>query len=223
MAARTTSSATIASMRNNWFANRAGQPLPSSRRNNYGFTIGGPIIKNKTFFFDYDRLRSSRQSTASGAVPTDLMRAGDFGEVCAAQGGSFDGTGRCTVDAGQIWDPYLRHHDPNSGGAVANTPNNFIPFNNVSKYISPGCNPLFLATGHSCPPANLEPAPGVAGNLIDSVAQKMMSVKYSYQYSHGKGLDCFKNFTDPCQGGPGWTNAHLFAINDTHTFIRPYC
>jgi len=50
-----------------------------------------------------------------------------------------------------------------------------------------------------------------------------MSVKYSYQYSHGKGLDCFKNFTDPCQGGPGWTNAHLFAINDTHTFIRPYC
>ena len=45
-----------------------------------------------------------------------------------------------------------------------------------------------------------------------------MSAKFSYQYSHGKGLDCFKNFTDPCQGGPGWTNAHLFAINDTHTF-----
>ena len=45
-----------------------------------------------------------------------------------------------------------------------------------------------------------------------------MSVKFSYQYSHSMGLDCFKNFTDPCQGGPGWTNAHLFAINDTHTF-----
>ena len=42
--------------------------------------------------------------------------------------------------------------------------------------------------------------------------------KFSYQYSHGMGLDCFKNFTDPCQGGPGWTNAHVFAINDTHTF-----
>ena len=36
---------------NNWFANRAGQPIPPLRRNNYGFTIGGPIIKNKTFFF----------------------------------------------------------------------------------------------------------------------------------------------------------------------------
>jgi hypothetical protein len=45
-----------------------------------------------------------------------------------------------------------------------------------------------------------------------------MAVKFSYQYNHGKGLDCFKNFTDPCQGGPGWTNAHLFAVNDTHTF-----
>ena len=45
---------------NNWFANRAGQPIPQLRRNNYGFTIGGPIIKNKTFFFfDYDRLRNS--------------------------------------------------------------------------------------------------------------------------------------------------------------------
>jgi hypothetical protein len=236
---------------NDWFANRAGNPLPSSRRNNYGFTIGGPIIKKKTFFFfDYDGLRSSRLSTASGAVPTDLMRNGDFGEVCGAQGGTFDqNTGRCSVDAGQIWDPYSGTFDANAGGAVRST---FIPFNNLATYSSPGSPNL---------PANLEPAPGVPGNLIDPVAQKMMklfpepnfsggiyqnwfgsganhnyndqfdikvdhrftqsdlmSVKFSYQYSHGKGLDCFKNFTDPCQGGPGWTNAHLFAVNDTHTF-----
>ncbi|PYV72679.1 MAG: hypothetical protein DMG97_13020, partial [Acidobacteria bacterium] len=47
----------------------------------------------------------------------------------------------------------------------------------------------------------------------------LMSAKFAYQYSpSGTGLDCFKNFTDPCQGGPGWTNAHSFAINDTHTF-----
>jgi len=48
--------------------------------------------------------------------------------------------------------------------------------------------------------------------------KNLVSVKFSYEYDHGKGLDCFKNFTDPCSGGPGWTNAHLFAINDTHTF-----
>jgi hypothetical protein len=250
---------------NNWFANRAGQGIPPLRRNNYGVTIGGPIIKNKTFFFfDYDGLRSSGLSTASGAVPTDSMRAGDFGEVCSANGGSFDNTGLCSVAAGQIWDPYLRHHDDNAGGAVANGPNTFIPFNNLATYISPGCDSAFLLgfNGHPCPPASSEPAPGVAGNLIDPIAQtmmglfpepnftgadiynnwfgsgasksyndqfdikidhrftqsNMMSGKFSYQYSHSKGLDCFKNFTDPCQGGPGWTNAHLFAINDTHTF-----
>ncbi|HYM74563.1 MAG TPA: TonB-dependent receptor [Candidatus Dormibacteraeota bacterium] len=275
---------------NDWFANRAGNPIPALRRNNYGFTIGGPIIKNKTFFFfDYDGLRSSGLSTATGAVPTDLMRTGDFGEVCPANGntdsnggfhpGAWDNTvgtpnyGQCVqadditqlVASGQIWDPYLRHHDPNAGGAVANSANTFIPFNNLGTYISPGCDAVFLMAynGHPCPPANSEPVPGVAGNLIDPIAQTMMglfpepnflsggiyqnwfgsgstrrsndqfdikvdhrftqnnlmAVKFSYQYNPtDKSLDCFKNFTDPCQGGSGWSNAHLFAINDTHTF-----
>jgi hypothetical protein len=239
---------------NNWFSDRAGQPLPPLRRNNFGFTFGGPIIKNKTFFFvDYDGLRSTGLSTATFGVPTDLMRnQGDFGEVCTAQGGSFDNNGLCSVLAGQLFDPYQRVYDGNVGAALATGPNTYIPFNRVGTYTSPG-NPNL--------PANLQP-PSTPGNLIDPVAQKMLqlypepnvpqegiysnwfgsgsslsyndqfdikvdhrfneknlvSVKYSYQYNHGKGLDCFKNFTDPCQGGPGWTNAHLFAINDTHTF-----
>jgi hypothetical protein len=148
---------------NDWFANRFGDPIPALRRNNYGFTFGGPLIKNKTFFFvDYDGLRSSGLSTATAGVPTALMRAGDFGEVCATQGGDFDTNGRCSVDAGQIWDPY-------SGvvGSGGPTRSAFIPFNNLATYISPGSANL---------PANLQPAPGVAGNLIDPVAQKMMSL-----------------------------------------------
>jgi hypothetical protein len=228
---------------NDWFANRNGEPIPPLRRNNFGFTFGGPIIKNKTFFFvDYDGLRSSGLSTASGAVPTALMRTGDFGEVCAAQGGSFDTNGQCSAAAGQIWDPYSGVYDSSSGGILRST---FIPFNNLATYTSPG-------------PASLVP-----GNLIDPVAQKMMalfpaanvsggdiynnwfgsgashrsndqfdlkidhrwtennlmSAKFAYQYNPaGSGLDCFKNYADPCQGGPGWSNAHLFAVTDTHTF-----
>ena len=250
---------------NDWFANRAGQPIPPLRRHNYGFTIGGPIFKNKTFFFfDWDRVKQTTLDSRSGAVPSDLMRTGDFGEVCDAQGGTFDSTGRCSVDAGQIWDPYLRHRDPNSTHPIANGPNTFIPFNNLATYISPGCDAAFLAAfnGHPCPPAQYEPTPGVAGNLIDPVALKMMALfpepnftdggiyqnwvgagsrqgynskfdikidhrfsqknllsgKFSYEYDHGTGLDCYKNFADPCSGGPGWSNAHLFALNDTHTF-----
>ena len=235
-----------------WFAKRAGQPMAAQRRNNYGFTIGGPIIKNKTFFFfDFDGLRSSEGTTVSGSAPSNLMRAGNFGEVCATQGGTFDSTGRCSVAAGQIWDPYSGMFDSNAGGIVRNT---FIPFNNIANYISPG-NPTL--------PANLQPAPGVRGNLIDPVAQNMMALfpapnfsgpegiyqnwvgsgsthstnrqfdikidhrfteknlisgKFSYQYSTNTAFDCFKNFADPCAGAPSWSNAHLFAINDTHTF-----
>ncbi len=239
---------------NNWFANHYGQPIPPLRRNNYGFTIGGPIRKNKTFFFfDYDALRATTQSTNQAGVPSDLMRAGNFSEVCGQQGGTFDGTGRCSVDQGQLWDPYLRTYDSNVGAAIWNNANSFIPYNNLALYTSPGSPNL---------PANLQP-PNTPGNLIDPVAQKMlsyfpepnittsdgiyrnwigtgpnhsynwqfdvkvdhrfneknlMSVKYSQQYSHGDSFNCFKNFTDPCEGGPNWTNAHLFSINDTHTF-----
>ncbi|MEZ5361329.1 MAG: hypothetical protein R2748_03040 [Bryobacterales bacterium] len=35
----------------NFFANRAGAKKPTYRQNQYGGTIGGPIVKNKTFFF----------------------------------------------------------------------------------------------------------------------------------------------------------------------------
>jgi TonB dependent receptor len=46
----------------------------------------------------------------------------------------------------------------------------------------------------------------------------LISGKFSYQYSTNTAFDCFKNFADPCAGAPSWSNAHLFAINDTHTF-----
>src|SRR5687767_3407548 len=36
---------------NDWFSNRAKQTLPYSRRDQVGGVLGGPVIKNKTFFF----------------------------------------------------------------------------------------------------------------------------------------------------------------------------
>jgi len=228
---------------NDWFSNRAGQPIPPLRRNNFGFTFGGPIIKNKTFFFvDYDGFRSSGLSTANGAVPSDAMKTGNFGEVCGAQGGTFDNSGLCSVAAGQIWDPYSGVLDPNAGGIVRST---FIPFNNLTTYMSPG--PASQVQGNLIDPVALKmmslfPEPNVSGgdiynNFFASGASKssndqfdvridhrwtqnnLMTAKFAYQYSPaGQGLDCFKNFADPCRGGPGWTNAHAFAITDTHTF-----
>jgi hypothetical protein len=47
--------------------------------NQYGGSLGGPIRKNKTFFFLDGEQKSQRHAiTFTGLVPTDAMRAGDF-------------------------------------------------------------------------------------------------------------------------------------------------
>jgi hypothetical protein len=58
-------------------------PTPSFVRNQFGGAVGGPVIKNKLFFFgDYQGLRQNVPSGPSYAtVPTDLMRKGDFSEL----------------------------------------------------------------------------------------------------------------------------------------------
>ena len=55
---------------------------PPYRRNQFGGTIGGPIIKNKTFFFfSYAGLRQMTNTFLNGAiVPTALERTGNFSE-----------------------------------------------------------------------------------------------------------------------------------------------
>jgi hypothetical protein len=52
---------------------------PPFNRNEYGFTAGGPIIKDRTFFFGgYEGLRERSPRTFTLSVPTAAMRAGDF-------------------------------------------------------------------------------------------------------------------------------------------------
>jgi hypothetical protein len=51
----------------------------------FGGTVGGPIMKNKLFyFFSWERFDTTRPVTRTYAVPTARMRAGDFSEVAAA-------------------------------------------------------------------------------------------------------------------------------------------
>ena len=152
---------------NNWFNDAAGIPLPPVHRQEFGGTLGGPLWRNKIYFFvDYDGLRQSNASTYEAGVPSAAERGGDFGEVCGANGGVFDAKGECSVPAGQIWDPYTGVYvsNANGDGPLRST---FIPYNNLAKYASPG-NPKLTGT-----PYALTPGPG---NLIDPVAQKMMNL-----------------------------------------------
>lgn len=61
---------------NDWFANNRGLQQPARRLNNFGGTIGGPIVKDETFFFaSYEGLRLRRPLTGITDVPSLASRA----------------------------------------------------------------------------------------------------------------------------------------------------
>ncbi len=105
---------------NDFFANAAGVPLRSFKRNQFGGTVGGPIIRDKLFFFgSFEGLRQRNQAINNITVPTTLEKAGDFsasrrvlGAACAPL---------------QIYDPFSTRANP-AGGFVRDLfPGNRIP------------------------------------------------------------------------------------------------
>jgi Carboxypeptidase regulatory-like domain/TonB-dependent Receptor Plug Domain len=71
---------------NNQLTTPDGGPAPRAplKRNQFGGSFGGPIIKNKTFFFvDYQGSRQTEGRSTIQSVPTALERAGDFTQTLA--------------------------------------------------------------------------------------------------------------------------------------------
>ncbi len=79
---------------------RTVQPL---KQNQFGATFGGPLVKDKTFFFGYyEGFRNRQGETVAATVPSAAEKAGDFGQLCTSNGGTFDGSGNCSNPAGQL-------------------------------------------------------------------------------------------------------------------------
>ena len=93
---------------NDFFSNQAGLPRPDHSRDQYGVSVGGPIRKNKTFFFvDIERVLEVDPVAILATVPTAAERVGDFSQA-------------------MITDPY-------SGNVVSNTIYN--PYQDTSKAV----------------------------------------------------------------------------------------
>lgn len=120
---------------NSWANNFSGIPLTPFTQNQFGATFGGPIIKNKLFFFgDYEGFRYHTGGTGVATVATAKMRTGDFSELLTPQYGDIQ-----------------LYNNQNGDGFANATPyqNNQIPINNpVAKYIfaHPEVYPLPNAT-----------------------------------------------------------------------------
>src|SRR3954469_16229265 len=125
----------------NYFLQQADLPKDELKRNDYGYTIGGPIVKNKAqFFFSQEWNKETRGSVRARFVPTAAERAGDF------SGPAISG---CTLAA---------PNDPLTGLPF---PGNKIPSNRLS----PGGAALLSL--YALP--NVTPAPGSCNNWVASL------------------------------------------------------
>jgi hypothetical protein len=165
---------------NDFFLNRAGRQEPAFRFNQFGLSLGGPVVipklyngRNKTFFFGaYEGLRWIRGMTAAGTMPTALERSGDFSQSRNAQG-----------QVVTVYDPLTTRPDPDRPGRLLRTPfpGNRIPENRI--------DPVARNLARLAPLPNTpgNPVSG-ANNWIASGSSPIVKDTWSIRVDH--------NFTD---------------------------
>jgi hypothetical protein len=141
------------------FSNRAGQQQAETKRNQYGFALGGPVYipsvydgKNKTFwFFNWEQLRQRRALPVSLRVPDAAERTGDFSSNFSIDGRPI--TLYNPFDTYQVPDPTdptkqitLRRPFPNNKIPLASGADPAFAQNVLGYYPSPN-NQGILGTG----------------------------------------------------------------------------
>src|SRR3984957_4262320 len=129
------------------------------KQNQYGLFVGGPVIKNHTFFSGYwEGFRSEQTQSYLAATLTNDMRNGDFSAVLGTTPIGTDDLGRPEY-ANEIYDPYSTTVDPTNPAKIIRNPytNNTIP----AGQINPAAQAIL---SKYYPQPNLNVAPGVLPN-----------------------------------------------------------
>jgi hypothetical protein len=196
---------------------QAVQPL---KQNQFGATFGGPLIKNKTFFFGYyEGFRNRQGESVPATVPSQLERQGNFGELCTdIPGDSFNSNGNCINAQGQA--------DPN-GQLTFYSPQNAVPFNQMTIFTPidpiatnvlpffplPNAGPnLFIGT------ETLSENNNQFGIRMDHYLSPSDTLNFRYMYSSGPTTDPLSPVGANVPGFPvgEYDRAQNFVAQDTH-------
>jgi hypothetical protein len=186
-------------------------------RNQFGATLGGPIVKDKTFFFTYyEGLRNSQGETRRATVPSIPERGGDFGQLCTGQQGAFNAGGQCIKDGeffpdGQIFNEF----------AGEPFPFNKLPFiNPISQNILPFYPLPNQGTNTYVGTQTLTSDNNQFGVRLDHYLTPQDMLTFRYSFSDGSQTDPLSNAGANVPGFPVGENhrAQNFVAQETHTF-----
>jgi Carboxypeptidase regulatory-like domain len=197
---------------NSWSNNFNGTPRDKIRWNMFGGTLGGPVFKNKLFFFaDYQGQRFDVPSSSSkNTVFTTAERSGDFSALCPA---GFNSAGVCTSTSGgntQLYNPcasFTAPCTPSSPQATTRQPfaRNQIPI----AMISPVASNLFASPLY---PAAI--GTGLQQNAINTTAKALNvdqgDIKVDYRATSKDNIS--GRFTRAYQNNPS-TNSQVLLSN----------
>jgi len=156
---------------NDFFNNSGGIPRPDHLRDQYGFSLGGPVRKQKTFFFvDLEFTREHDPINMNGTVPTDDERKGIFTNTMTA-----DANGNPVQQV--IYNPFTCVIP--SGGTICQRqpfPNNVID----PQYI----DPIGQALLKLYPEPNVTPNSLGLDNFRDSIVANAPSHQFDVKVDH---------------------------------------
>lgn len=217
----------------NYFDTRL-QPF---HQNQFGATIGGPIISNKLFFFgDYEGLRISQAQPDTSVVPTSAQRSGDFTSQMdlGAPTGVLDCNGSQTYQ-GEIFDTTLTQTSASSPSGFCGVPfgyengfpSNVIP---VSKIDPAGAKlvQLYPLPNATAPGYNYlsDPSQTNTMNHGDLRIDQVLSSRDSsfYRFSISRNPDVIPSPLPGLADGGGFftgdqhISTYSLAISETHIF-----